>query len=231
MQEPLQIMIIMAHPDDIEVNCGGSVAKWRELGADITYVLVTDGASGSNEEGVNPHKLAYLREQEQTEAAKILGVNRTIYLRYRDSTLTPTLALRKQLTRLIRQYKPNRLVTHDPSKVFLDNYYINHPDHRATGEASLYAAFPSSESRLAFPELLDEGFLPHKVNEIWLVLPEHANHYEDISVYWSTKEKSLLCHQTQIREDTRNWLKERNATLGEIIGTAYAEEFYVIRRR
>lgn len=231
MQDPFRAMAIMAHPDDIEVNCAGTIAKWRDAGAEITYILVTDGASGSNDEGVNPHELAALREREQQSAAELLNVSSVIFLRHRDTTLEPTMALRKQLTRLIRQYKPHRLVTHDPAKIYLEDYYINHPDHRATGEAAIYAAFPSSESRLAFPELLDEGILPHKVPEIWLSLPEQANHYEDITGYWNIKEQAMRTHQSQIGDDTLTWIKERNQQWGKRINTDFAEEYRIIRRR
>ena len=228
---PQHAMVIVAHADDIEVNCAGTIAKWRQSGADITYVIVTNGAAGSNQEGVNPHELAHRREQEQLAAATVIGVERVLFLRHPDTVLEPSIALRKQFTRLIRQYKPDCLITHDPQKFYLDDYYINHPDHRATGEAALYAAFPTAESRLAFPELLDEGYEPHKVMQVWLILPEHSDHYEDISDFWSMKEQALMCHQSQIGEDTRAWLEERNRGWGEQIGAAYAEEFRIIRRR
>lgn len=227
--DPKRAMIIAAHPDDIEVGSGGTVAKWTEIGVEIIYVVVTDGASGSNEIGVNPHELAYRREQEQATAAAFLGVNQIVHLRYRDTMLEPTMELRRELTRLIRKYQPDRVITHDPATIFFADYYVNHPDHRAAGEAAIYAVFPSAESRLAFPELLNEGLEPHRVIDLWLTLTLNPSHYEDISEYWDKKEQALRKHESQIGQETLDWVRQRNEESGKSGGFQLAEEYRIIR--
>jgi len=228
---PKRVLVIAAHPDDVEFGMGGTIAKWTDEGAEIAYVLVTDGAAGSNEPGVNPHELARLREEEQAKAAAVLGVTKLYFLRHRDGELVATLELRRQLTRIIRTFKPDRVVAQDPSTYFVGDRYVNHPDHRAAGEAAIYAVFPSSESRLAFPELLDEGLEPHRVIDLWLSITLEPNEIVDISPYWDRKEKALREHASQIRDEAVNWLKERFKKLAEQYdtGAEYVEVFRVIR--
>ena len=151
-------MVTAAHHDDIEFGAAGSVARWiRDESASVTYVIITDGGSGSNEPTLSRAELVALRREEQIKAAAIVGVHDVRFLDYPDGTLQASLALRRDLTRIIRETKPYRVVCQDPTTVFVLSRYINHPDHRAAGEATLYAAFPSAETRPIFPELLAEG--------------------------------------------------------------------------
>lgn len=227
--DPQRVMVVVAHPDDIEFGCAGSVAKWTAQGVDVIYVMLTDGAAGSNEVGVNPYELARLREEEQAAAAAKVGVSHIIYLRHRDGALEPTIELRREVTRLIRKYKPDRVVAQDPSTIFVEDRYINHPDHRAAGEIATYAVFPSAESRLAFPELLEEGLEPHRVLDLWLHLTLEANHFEDITETIDKKLDALREHRSQLGDEAIEFVRERCERQGEQIGVRYAEGFRVMR--
>ncbi len=158
---------------------------------------MTDGGAGSNEPGADLAALVQQRKAEQLAAAEVIGVHDVRFLGYPDGVLQPTLELRRDLTRLIRQVRPERVVCQDPTTVLLDSY-INHPDHRAAGEATLYAVFPSAGTRPVFPELLAEGLEPHQVKELYLTLTTRPNAHVDISATMDRKIKALLCHRSQV---------------------------------
>jgi LmbE family N-acetylglucosaminyl deacetylase len=226
----MRILIIAAHPDDIEIGVGGAVALWVGQGAQVSYAIVTDGAAGNNQPGADLVALAAQRQEEQRAAAALLGVDDICFLGYRDGVLEPALTLRRDLTRLIRQIRPDRVVCQDPTTVFVGDGYINHPDHRAAGEAAIYAVFPSAESRPIFPELLGEGLEPHQVKELYLNLTLHPDLYLDISEVMDRKVEALLCHRSQVGEEAAEWMRKRNAEMGKQIGCAYAEAVRVLRR-
>lgn len=234
LTEPKKMMAIVAHHDDIEFGCAGSIAKWIEEGADVTYVIITDGGAGSNEPGVIREELAAQRKKEQLEAAAAVGVTDVRFLGYQDGQLAPTMELRKELTLIIREVKPFRVIIQDPSTYFFGDGYINHPDHRAAGEAALYAVFPSSETRPIFSELLDEGLEPHKVSELFMNLSLNPTHFVDITNVFEKKKASLRAHVSQLGagDDFENgamkFIDERNAAAGEKFGVGYAEAFKVM---
>jgi LmbE family N-acetylglucosaminyl deacetylase len=234
LREALRIVAIVAHHDDIEFGMAGTIARWVEEGAQVTYIIITDGGSGSNKPGVIRAELAELRRQEQVAAAAVVGVHDVRFLGYPDGTLQPSMELRKDLTRLLRELKPDRVMCQDPTTVFWLDSYINHPDHRAAGEAAVYATFPSSETRPIFPELLDEGYEPHKVKELWMTLSANPTHCVDITRTLEKKIDSLRCHVSQIGqgEDAENgalkYVRERNAGAGQTAGVEYAEFFRVM---
>jgi LmbE family N-acetylglucosaminyl deacetylase len=154
------------------------------------------------------------------------------FLGYADGTLQPTLELRRDLTRIIRELRPQRVMIMDPTSVLLDDgdfHYINHPDHRAAGEASLYAIFPSAESRPIFPELLVEGFEPFHVPEVWMTLTQKPNTQVDVTAQTDRKIASLLCHSSQLNEEVVPMVRGWSAETGKKIGVEYAEEFRVLR--
>jgi LmbE family N-acetylglucosaminyl deacetylase len=229
--QPLRILVIAAHPDDIEFGAAGSVARWADEGAHVTYCLVTDGAAGSNDPNADPETLRRTREQEQREAAAIVGVSDVRFLGYADGTLQPTIELRRELTRLIRALKPTRVVCQDPTMVFGGDNYINHPDHRAAGEAALYAVFPSAETRPIFPELLAEGFEPHHVDELYLLFASTSNLHVDITGSIDRKVASLLCHRSQVGAEVEQWVREWAAEGGKAAGVPFAESFRVMTFR
>ena len=188
----LRILGIFAHPDDSEFMLGGSVARWIDEGAQVTYCIVTNGAAGSNDPNQDLGELVRLREAEQRAACAILGVQEVIFLGYTDGTLQPTLELRRDLARIIRQLKPDRVITGDPTAVLYGNDYINHPDHRAVAEAAIYAVFPSAVTRPIFPELLAEGYEPHQVKEVYISADgAHNTTYVDISGVLDRKIEAL----------------------------------------
>ena len=234
--EPYHIVVTAAHHDDIEFGVAGSVARWiRDEGATVTYVIITDGGAGSNDPEMRRERLIELRCQEQMEAASRVGVSDVRFLGYPDGHLQATLELRRDITRVIRELKPYRVVCQDPTTVFVHRGYVNHPDHRAAGEASIYAAFPSAETRPIFPELLAEGYEPHKIGELYLNLTQAPTHYHDISSAIELKMAALGAHVSQIGagEDFENgakkWLTRGNRDTGEMVGVGYAEYFRVLK--
>jgi LmbE family N-acetylglucosaminyl deacetylase len=226
---PQRVLVIVAHPDDIEFGTAGSVARWTDAGAQVTYAIITDGAAGSNEPDADLAALARTRHSEQCEAAETVGVTDVRFLGYADGALQPTLDLRRDLTRLIREVKPDRVVIQDPTTVLVEDRYINHPDHRAAGEAALYAVFPSAETRPIFPELLAEGFEPHHVTDLYLMLTLHPDTFVDITASMDRKIKALLAHKTQVGPDIEKMLREWDAEDGKKVGCDYAESFRVMK--
>ena len=150
-------LVIIAHADDAEFGSAGTIAKWVKQGVEVTYVVVTNGNKGSADPDMTPEALAALREKEQRAACKVLGVKNVVFLGYHDGELVPSLELRRDLTREVRRYKPDVAMVPDPTTWYFGNVYINHPDHRAVGEAALAAIFPSARDRLTFPEAAGGG--------------------------------------------------------------------------
>ncbi len=226
---PNRVLVVMAHPDDIEFGVAGSVRRWIEDGASVVYAVLTDGSSGSDDPDMTPEKLAAIRRNEQIAAAKVVGVEDVRFYDEIDAQLVPTLALRREIVKLIREVKPDRIVCQDPTYLFVGDGYINHPDHRAAGQVTLDAIFPASQARLAFYELLAEGYPAHTVHEVYITLTEHPDIFVDISGTMEKKIEALLCHRSQLDEQAAEWIRERNASVGEETGVAYAETFKVMR--
>jgi LmbE family N-acetylglucosaminyl deacetylase len=226
---PMRILVIVAHADDIEFGVAGTVANWTDEGAQVTYCLVTDGGAGSNQPDADLAALVRLRQEEQLAAAAVVGVHDVRFLGYQDGTLQHTLELRRDLTRLIRDIRPDRVVISDPTMVFAGNFYINHPDHRAAAEAALYAIFPSAGTRPIFPELLAEGYEPHDVSEVYVQFSETPDLFVDISHQIERKIDALLCHKSQVGEEVREMVMKWDAEAGKPHGYAYAEAFKVMK--
>jgi LmbE family N-acetylglucosaminyl deacetylase len=193
------------------------------------YVICTDGSRGSNDAHMAPSRMKPIRHAEQTKAAHILGVQTVVLLDYEDGTLEPTLELRRDLTRLIRRFKPEIVISADPTLRFRHNNHINHPDHRAAGEAALYAVFPSAETRFVFPELLEEGLEPHRVLKLFLFASADPDTWVDITETVDLKVAALKAHQSQVREDLAEaWIRARSGAIGKRYGVTCAEEFKVL---
>ena len=233
-------LVIAAHPDDIEFGCAGSVARWVAEGERVVYCVVTDGAAGSNAPEQRRLQLLATRRAEQIAAADLVGVRDVLFLNEPDGHLQATLELRRELTRVIRRWRPRRVVLPDPTTVLAhwgpeDDAegpgwdYINHPDHRAAGEAGLYAIFPSAETRPIFPELLAEGLEPHHVDEVYLVMSQQDNHAVDIAPYLERKIAALLCHRSQIGVQVGEMMRAGAARQGGKYGLAAAETYRVLR--
>lgn len=229
---PKRAMFIYAHPDDIEFAAGGTAAKWRRAGSEITYVLITDGSIGTDDVSLTQAQLAAIRQEEQLAAAAAAGVTQVEFLGYPDGRLEPTMALRKELTRLIRHYRPNVVVCGDPTVWIGSDFYINHPDHRAAAAAAVEAIFPSADSPNLFPDLLEQGYVSHKVNYVYISNTAEANVFIDISDTIDVKIAALHAHKSQfVNWDPEPRIREWTANTGKKVGFAYAEGFRRITLR
>ncbi len=198
-EQVTRAMVVFAHPDDAEFGCGGTVATWVSEGIELVYVVATDGSKGSADPAMRPEQLITLRRQEQRHAADVLGVKEVLFLGYPDGYLEHTLALRKDIARAIRQFRPQRLITMTPYRSFSVNASVNHPDHLAVGDAALAAVYPSARDRLTFPELLAEGLEPYAVREVYLMGTDAPDTWVDITQTLDKKLAALLQHTSQIR--------------------------------
>lgn len=196
-----RVLGVFAHPDDPEFFSGGTFARWAADGAHITYVLATSGDKGSADPEMTRDRLIAIREEEQRCAAHVLGVQDVIFLRYPDGELYPTLELRRDIVRLIRLKQPDTVVTLDPTVFWYADRAVNHPDHRAIGEVTLAAVYPTARDRLNFVELeRDEGIDPHKVKQLWIAGTQSANLRMDITAHLETKIAALREHKSQIAD-------------------------------
>lgn len=212
-EEPRTVAVIVAHPDDAEFMCAGTVATWTAAGREVSYVVITSGDKGSDDPTMTSEQLVETREAEQRAACEILGVNEVVFLRFPDAMLAPDLRLRRELTRVIRRLRPDAVMCQDPTMRWADSSYINHPDHRAAGDAALDAVFPAARDRLTFPELLGEGLEPHKVRFVYLMGTATPDYWVDISAGLETKLAALRAHASQIgdwnpEEMVRDWAKQ-----------------------
>src|SRR5258706_5344010 len=194
-----RVLIVMAHPDDGEFICGGTVARWASEGRDIYYCLVTDGQVGdAGDTEITSEELALVRQREAQAAADALGVQHpVIFLHERDSRVEPTLALRMAIARVIRQVRPDVVICQDPTQRWSGQGYINHPDHRAAGEATPCAIMPLASTRLATPEPAAEGLAPHNVKEIYIGSGSQADRWVGIGGHLEQKAAGLLGHKSQ----------------------------------
>ena len=222
---PESAMVIVAHPDDAEFTMAGTVAAWTKAGCRVTYVVCTDGNAGSHEPGMTREKLAEIRRSEQRAACSILGVSEVVFLGYDDGELQPTMELRRDLVRAIRQYKPEVVLTGDPTALFSGDYYINHPDHRAAAQAALDAVAPASEMPLLWPEL----GAPHRVRRVYVSGNDQANVWIDLTDTIEQKIAALKQHASQMGDwDPTQMIKEWSAETGQEKDLAYAEKYRVI---
>jgi LmbE family N-acetylglucosaminyl deacetylase len=219
---PKSAMVVMAHPDDAEFTAAGTVAKWAQAGCEIVYVLCTSGNAGTQEPGMTPDKIAAIREEEQRAACRVLGVKEVVFLRYDDGILQPTLELRRELVRQIRRFKPEAVIAGDPTNLFFGDDYINHPDHRAAGQAAIDAVFPAVSMPLLWPE---EGE-PHRVRWVYVSSSSKPNVWVDISGTLELKIEALRQHASQMGEwNPADMIREWAAETGKEKGLAYAEAF------
>jgi LmbE family N-acetylglucosaminyl deacetylase len=226
---PDSAMAIVAHPDDIEFSCAGTLARWASENARISYVLCTSGDVGIDSAGMSREKASQIREAEQREAAEIVGASEVIFLREPDGLLQPNLDLRKKIVREIRRYKPEVVVCGDPTIVWAGNDYINHPDHRAAATAALDATFPAAGQPNLFEELEDEGYTAHKPRKVYVTSWSNADLYVNIETTIEIKIKALRAHKSQMKDwDPEESIKKWAAERGKGKEMAYAEGFRVV---
>lgn len=226
---PARVMSIHAHPDDQEFTVSGTLAKWARAGSTIVTVCVTRGTGGSNRftpTDMTREALGPIREAEQRSACRVLGISDTWFLDYEDGMLEATIALRRDLTRLIRRFRPDAVVCGDPTVRYYGSTYLNHPDHRAAADAALDAVFPSAGTRLIFPELLAEGLPPHEVREVYIHGAERPDTFVDIAGTLDVKLAALREHRSQMgewdpKEFLVEWAREQGARGGLEAAEAY----------
>jgi len=197
-----RVMVIMAHPDDPEFACAGTVCRWAREGSEVIYVLATRGEAGSDDTSLSAEQLAQVREKEQREAARILGVSDVVFLNYPDGSVVAGLDLRRDLARQIRRWRPDVVITTDPTLRYRHTH-LSHPDHRAVGDAALDAIFPDARNPRQFPELLqEEGLEPHRVREVYIAWggETDADVSVDITDCFEQKIAALRAHRSQISD-------------------------------
>ncbi len=232
--EVRRILVITAHPDDVDFGAAGTVAGWTDRGIEVTYCVVTDGDAGGRDMDITPADLVVARRAEQLAAAKCVGVSDVRYLGYADGTVESTLALRKDLTRVIRQVRPDRLLCQSPDRNYA-RIGASHPDHRAVGSAAIDAVYPDARNPFAFPELLtEEGLTAWTVPEVWLMASPQADHCVDVTDNFDRKIAALRAHNTQtghmtdLEDRIRGWLTHAAAQAGWPAGRL-AEAFQVLQ--
>ncbi len=222
---PESAMVIVAHPDDAGFTVAGTVAGWTKVGCRVVYVICTDGNAGSHEPGMTREKLAEIRRVEQRAACAEVGVSEVLFLGYDDGQLQPTLDLRRDLVRAIRQHKPEVVITWDPTHLFSGDGYINHPDHRAAAQAALDATSPASAMPLLWPEV----GAPHRVRQVYVFGNDESNTWVDITETIEQKIAALKQHASQMGEwDPTEMIKEWSAEAGKEKGLAHAERYRVM---
>jgi LmbE family N-acetylglucosaminyl deacetylase len=210
-ESPQKILVILAHPDDPEFFCGATTARWVQAGHHVSYCVITCGDKGTKDKAISSDDLCSIRQQEQRSAAEVLGVEQVIFINYPDGYLVPDINLRRDITRVIRTTRPDVLVTCDPQTLFTANGGLNHPDHRAAGQATLDAVFPAARDHLNFPELWKgENLEPHIVREIWVCGTLVPDVTVDVTETWEIKIQALLRHTSQIGEPEKFTERMRN---------------------
>jgi LmbE family N-acetylglucosaminyl deacetylase len=218
-------MVISAHPDDAEVGAAGIVARWTGEGKSVVYVVCTKGEKGTSDRNISCSDLAEIRQKEQNNAARLLGIKEVIFLNYADQALEDTPEFRKDIVGLIRTFHPEVVITSDPYR-----RYIWHRDHRIVGQVVLDAVYPFARDHLAFPDLLEKGLEPHKVKEIWFWGAEDINYRVDITETFDLKIAALRCHESQFMgpklKKLESWIKNRCQQMAEKEKFDLAEGFH-----
>ncbi|MBM3925967.1 MAG: PIG-L family deacetylase [SAR202 cluster bacterium] len=227
-------MVVVAHPDDAEFGFSGTVAKFCQQGIEMFYVLCTDGSKGSSDSKMTPDKLAKIRMKEQRDACDVLGVKDVVFLGYEDAMLVANLDLRRDIAREIRRFKPDVLICQSPLRSFNATNYLGHPDHLAAAEATLSAVFPTARDHLTFPELLKQGFQPHKVREVLVSGGDHSDTWFDVGDSLDTAIAALKKHVSQVGgrdAEVEKRMKEWRADAGQPKNIKYAEGFKSFKLR
>jgi LmbE family N-acetylglucosaminyl deacetylase len=230
-ESTFRALVVSAHPDDIEFGAAGTVAVWADQGAEITFCIVTDGSTGTQDKSLMGAGLKGVRRGEAEEAARVLGASEVVWLDRPDGYVEYTLDLRRDIAAVFRRARPHRYVVMDPDPVIGD-WFVNHPDHRAVALASLDVTLTAGTTPGHFPELLDQGLEPWRgLRELWIMGPGGGPRVVDITSTVERKIDALMCHKSQVGEDRaqiESWLLERLAQIGRPHGYAYAESFRVL---
>lgn len=228
-----RVLAIMAHPDDVDFGAAGTVAQWTKSGISIAYGIVTDGDAGGFDPAIPRDQIPQIRQREQRAAAEAIGVHDVHFLGYKDGDVTVSQDLRRDISRLIRQVRPQRMLIQSPDRIW-DRLPASHPDHLATGEAAIRAVYPDARNPFAHPTLLnDEGLADWIVPEVWMMASPTPNHYVDVTDTFDDKMRAIGCHESQlpapekVEERVRTWLSAAAYEAGLPDGRL-AESFHVI---
>ena len=219
------VMVITAHPDDSEFGAGGTVAALTREGKNVTYCILTNGDKGSSDRAMTPERLVKMREEEQRNAARVLGVETIDFLGFPDCELENTRDTRRAVTASIRRHRPDLIICQNPNRT--KNFGASHRDHRVAAGIALDCVYPLARDHMAFPELLAQGLEPHKVREVHMMWWDDPEIVVDVSETIDLKIKALLCHVSQIKDVAamEKRVRDRNAELGKGKGFAFAETF------
>ena len=234
---PVRVLVVVAHPDDLDFGAGGTIASWTEAGFEVSYCVITDGDAGGFDPTVPRGEIAGIRQAEQRAAAAVLGVDDVTFLGYPDGRLTVSIELRRDLSRVIRQKRPHRVLTQSPERSW-ERVYASHPDHLAAGEAAMCAVYPDARNPFAHLELAAEGLEAWTVGEVWVMggAGGVADRYVDITDVFDRKLAALRAHDSQtahmtdLEERLRFW-GEANARAGSLPEGRLAEMFRVLDTR
>lgn len=231
-EEIKRILVVMAHPDDCDFGAGGTIAQWTAKGIHVSYCIITNGDQGGEESGIPLEEMPKVRQKEQRDAGKALGVTEIQFLNHRDGWLIPTIELRKEIVREIRRAKPDRMVIQSPERNW-DRIGASHPDHLAAGETAIQAVYPDARNPFAFTDLRTEGFEPWRVREVWVTGSPNPNHFVDITDTFDKKMAALHAHvsQTAHNKELENMVRgwgERNAQSQGLPEGRIAEIFKVV---
>ena len=227
-----RVLVVMAHPDDCDFGAGGTIAQWTAQGIHVSYCIITNGDQGGEESGIPLEEMAAVRQQEQRNAGKALGVSDITYLNYRDGWLASSMELRKDIVKAIRFAKPDRMVVQSPQRNY-ERVFASHPDHLAAGETAVQAVYPDARNPFAFTDLKEAGFEPWRVREVWMTGSPQPNHFVDITETFSKKIAALHAHVSQtahnkaLEKMVREW-GERNAQVHGLPEGRVAEIFQVM---
>jgi LmbE family N-acetylglucosaminyl deacetylase len=227
-----RILVVTAHPDDVDFAAAGSVATWTASGVEVAYCIATDGEAGGDDRSLPREEMAATRRREQTAAAGRVGVTDLTFLGFPDGRLQASLDLRRDISRVVRRFRPDRVVAQSPERNWA-RIYASHPDHLAAGEAAACAVYPDARNPFAFPELLDEGLEPHTVPELWIMTTERADRAVDVTEQFDAKLAALRSHESQVgdgkhlEELLSNWMSGTALAAGLPEGRM-AEAFHVV---
>jgi LmbE family N-acetylglucosaminyl deacetylase len=233
--EVSRILVVTAHPDDVDFGVAGSVAVWTDRGIEVAYCIVTDGDAGGSDRSIARSDMAQIRREEQRAAAATVGVKDVVFLGHPDGRLTATLELRRDISREIRRVQPDRVVCQSPERMW-NRLYASHPDHLAAGEAAVCAVYPDARNPFAHPELLEEGYEPFTVPELWIMAFTDPDRAVDVTKTFERKIQALRCHKSQVGDGAelsdriRSWLEPAGRAAGLPEG-GLAEMFKVIDTR
>lgn len=229
-------LVITAHPDDLDFGAGGTIAKFVEDGVHVSYCICTNGDAGGFDPAVPRAEIPIIRQHEQRAAGKVLGVEPgdIHFLGYNDGSLEVTMDLRRDISRVIRQVRPQIVLCQSPERSY-DRIYVSHPDHLAAGEAALCAVYPDARNPFTHTSLMAEGHEAWTVPETWIMTNDNANHYVDITSMFDKKVDALLAHVSQTEHMGKEGIQERvgewNAKLAHAAGLpdgSYAESFRIV---